>query len=95
MQNPGMRVLYRSRIIGTFLGYAPNTVHRLDDGTASRQVVDRVEHVYSERPEAWIYTDGSVCYPDVDGTSGVVQVARCVADPWPFPGPFDGRGGEG
>jgi hypothetical protein len=28
-----MNVVAASRIVGTFLGYAPGVVHRLDDGT--------------------------------------------------------------
>lgn len=46
-----MRVLYHSRLVGTFLGFAPSTIHRLD-GTAWRQIAARVEHVNGERPDS-------------------------------------------
>lgn len=77
-QRYGFRCLYHSRIAGPFLGYAPSAIHRLDDGTVWRQVSDRTEHVDAERPEAWVYTDGTDCYLDVEGAGGVVQVSRCV-----------------
>ena len=33
-----MSVVIESRIVGTFLGYAPGVVHRMDDGSEWEQV---------------------------------------------------------
>jgi hypothetical protein len=33
-----MSVIVESRIIGTFLGYAPGVIHRLDDASEGEQV---------------------------------------------------------
>ena len=38
-----MSVIVESRIIGTFLGYAPGIVHRLDDASEWEQVGDTRE----------------------------------------------------
>ena len=45
-----MNVVVRSRILGTFLGYAPGVVHRLDDGSEWEQIGNMLEYVYRERP---------------------------------------------
>jgi hypothetical protein len=45
-----MSVIVESRIIGTFLGYGPCIVHRLDDGSEWEQVGNTKEYVYRERP---------------------------------------------
>lgn len=76
--NTGFRCLHVSRIAGQFTGYAPATIHRLEDGSTWRQVYDLTEHVSAESPRAWIYTDGVNCYLDVEGTHGVVRVSQCV-----------------
>lgn len=80
---PGMRCLYVSRIVGTFLGFAPDTIHRLDDGSIWRQVGTRIEHVYIERPECRVFTDENRCYLEVEGVLGMVEVRRTHASPWP------------
>ena len=41
-----MNVIVRSRIVGTFLGYSPGVVHRLDDGSEWVQVGNVEEYVY-------------------------------------------------
>jgi hypothetical protein len=38
-----MNVIVESRIIGTFLGYSPGIVHRLDDGSEWELVGDTKE----------------------------------------------------
>jgi len=58
-------------------------IHRLDDGTAWKQVSDRIEHVYGGRPEARIYGD-EVLYLSVDRVSGVVEVVQ-VGEGRPVP----------
>ena len=40
-----MKVVVVSHIQGTFLGYAPGVVHRLDDGSEWEQTGDRKEYV--------------------------------------------------
>jgi hypothetical protein len=72
------RCLRVTRIAGPFSGYARGAIHRLEDSSCWRQVADRTEPVQAEGPLAWIYTDGNVCYLDVDGAHGVVEVAACV-----------------
>jgi len=54
-----MNVVAVSRIIGTFLGYAPGVIHRLDDGSEWEQVGNVKEYVYRERP----------CLPDHLGST--------------------------
>ncbi len=44
-----MRLVVVSHIQGTFLGYAPGVVHRLDDGGEWEQTGDMKEYVYPER----------------------------------------------
>ena len=43
-----MSVVIESRIVGTFLGYAPGVVHRMDDGSEWEQVGNVEEYVYRE-----------------------------------------------
>lgn len=74
----GFRCLRVTRIAGPFSGYARGAIHRLEDGSCWRQVIDQTEPVSIDRPLAWLYTDGGVCYLDVDETHGVVEVAACV-----------------
>jgi hypothetical protein len=52
-----MRVIVVSHIDGTFLGYAPGVVHKLDDGSEWEQTSDTKEYVYRERPECRIFWD--------------------------------------
>ena len=82
-----MDVVVRSRILGTFLGYAPGVVHRLDDGSEWEQVGNVREYVYRERPgcrgpeheRLWI---------DVEGTSGVAEVRGYSGKRWAGPGAY-------
>jgi hypothetical protein len=71
-----MNVVVRSRILGTFLGYAPGVVHRLDDGSEWEQVGDRREYVYRERPPCRIICDHECHWIEVEGTSGTAEVRR-------------------
>ena len=54
-----MSVIFASRIMGTFLGYVPCVVHRLDDGSEWVQVGNIKEYVYRERPAAGLSGTGS------------------------------------
>jgi hypothetical protein len=77
-----------SRIQGTFVGYAPGVVHRLDDGSEWEQVGKAQEYVYRERPACRILWDGQRHYIDVEGTSGVVEVRRYKGKRRAGPGAF-------
>ena len=69
-----MNVVAVSRIIKTFLGYAPGVIHRLDDGSEWEQVGKVEEYVYRERPGCRIVFDRERHWIDVEGTSGVAEV---------------------
>ena len=71
-----MKLVVMSHIQGTFLGYAPGVVHRLDDGSEWEQVGIVQEYVYQERPGCRIICDGERHWIDVEGTSGVAEVRR-------------------
>jgi hypothetical protein len=71
-----MSVIVESRIIGTFLGYAPGIVHRLDDASEWEQVGAIKEYVYRERPSCRVIYDRERLWIDVEGTSGVAEVRR-------------------
>jgi hypothetical protein len=83
-----MSVIVESRIIGTFLGYAPGVVHRLDDASEWEQVGNTKEYVYRERPGCRIIFDRERLWIDVEGTSGVAEVRRYTGKRWPGPGAF-------
>ncbi len=80
-----MSVIVESRIIGTFLGYAPGIVHRLDDASEWEQIGDTKEYVYQERPGCRIIFDRERLWIDVDGTDGIVEVRRYTGKPWAGP----------
>ena len=71
-----MNVIVESRIIGTFLGYSPHIVHRLDDGSEWEQVGNTREYVYRDRPGCRVFFDRERLWIDVEGTSGVAEVRR-------------------
>jgi hypothetical protein len=83
-----MNVIISSRIVGTFLGYAPGVVHRLDDGSEWEQVGDAKEYVYRERPGCRIIRDSERHWIDVEGTSGVAEVRRYDGRRWAGPGAY-------
>ena len=83
-----MTVIVESRIIRTFLGYAPCVVHRLDDGSEWEQVGSVNEYVYRERPACRVIFDRERHWLDVEGTSGVAEVRRYLGRRWSGPGAF-------
>jgi hypothetical protein len=83
-----MKVVAWSRIQGTFLGYAPVVVHRLDDGTEWEQVGLTKEYVYRERPGCRVFWDRERLWIDVEGTSGVAEVRRYTGRRWKSPVAF-------
>jgi hypothetical protein len=74
-----MNVVSASRIVGSFLGYSPGVVHRLDDGSEWVQVGNVREYVYRERPACRIIWMRERHWIDVDGTSSVAEVERYAA----------------
>src|SRR4051812_16548137 len=86
-----MNVVACSRIQGTFLGYAPGVVHRMDDGTKWEQVGNVNEFVYRERPSCRVLRDAERHYIDVEGTSGVAEVRPYTGKRWAGPGRIDRR----
>jgi hypothetical protein len=83
-----MNVIVESRIIGTFLGYAPGIVHRLDDASEWEQVGAIKEYVYQERPGCRIIFDRERLWIDVEGTNGVAEVRRYTGRRWVGSGAF-------
>ena len=77
-----MSVIVESRIIGTFLGYSPGIVHRLDDASEWEQVGAIREYVYQERPSCRVIYDRERLWIDVEGTSGVAEVRRYMGKWW-------------
>ena len=83
-----MSVIVESRIIGTFLGYAPCVVHRLDDGSEWEQVGSVNEYVYRERPACRVIFDRERLWIDVEGTSGIAEVQRYAGRRWARSGAY-------
>jgi len=83
-----MNVVVVSRIVGTFLGYSPGIVHRLDDGSEWEQVSNIKEYVYRERPGCRIIWDRERHWLDVEGTSGVAEVQRYAGRRWAESGAY-------
>jgi hypothetical protein len=83
-----MSVVIESRIVGTFLGYAPRVVHRLDDGSEWEQVGNVKEYVYRERPGCRVIWDRERHWIDVEGTSGIAEVRPYSRRQWPGPGAY-------
>ena len=83
-----MDVIVESRIVGTFLGYAPRIIHRLDDGSEWEQVGNSAEYVYRERPGCRVIFDRERLWIDVEGTSGIAEVRRYTGKRWAGPGAF-------
>jgi hypothetical protein len=69
-------------IVGTFLGYAPRAIHRLDDDSEWEQVGIVKEYVYRERPACLIRRDQDRLFLDVQGTSGIVEVRQFLGKRW-------------
>ena len=63
-----MKLVVSSHIQGTFLGYAPGVVHKLDDGSEWEQTGGTKGYVYSEGLGC------RVLWIDVEGTSGVASL---------------------
>jgi hypothetical protein len=83
-----MKLVVMSHIQGTFLGYAPGVVHRLDDGSEWEQVGNVQEYVYRERPGCRIIWDRERHWIDVEGTSGVAEVRRYAGRRLPGAGAY-------
>ena len=83
-----MNVIVESRIIGTFLGYAPGIVHRLDDASEWEQVGDTKEYIYRERTGCRIIFDRERLWIDVEGTGGKAEVRRYTGKWWAGPAAF-------
>jgi hypothetical protein len=83
-----MMLVVASHIQGTFLGYAPGVVHRLDDGSEWEQTGDTKEYVYRERPGCRVFWVRERLLLDVEGTSGVADVWRYMGKRWAGPGAF-------
>jgi hypothetical protein len=77
-----MNVVVQSHIQGTFLGYAPGIVHRLDDGSEGEQVGIPKEYVYRERPGCKVFFERERLWIDVEGTSGIAEVERYMGKRW-------------
>ncbi|QDV36417.1 hypothetical protein [Tautonia plasticadhaerens] len=77
-----------SRLVGTFLGYAPGAVHRLDDGSEWEQVGNVKEYVYRERPACRILQDQDRLFLDVEGTSGIAEVRQFHGKRWSGAGAY-------
>jgi hypothetical protein len=83
-----MKLVVVSHIQGTFLGYAPGVVHRLDDGSEWEQTGDTKEYVYREHPGCRVFWDRERLGLDVEGTSGVAEVRRYAGRRWAGPGAY-------
>jgi hypothetical protein len=83
-----MKLVVMSHIQGTFLGYAPGVVHRLDDGSEWEQTGDTREYVYRKRPGYRVFWDRERLWLDVEGTSGVAEVRRYAGRRWAGPGAY-------
>ena len=77
-----MKLIVVSHIQGTFLGYAPGVVHRLDDGSEWEQTGDTKEYVYEERPECRVFWERERLWIDVQGTNGIAQVRKYMGKRW-------------
>lgn len=83
-----MKVVVESHIQGSFLGYGPGIVHRLDDGSEWEQVGRTKEYVYRERPLCRVFWDRERLRIDVEGTSAVAEVRRYLGGRWAGTGTF-------
>jgi hypothetical protein len=83
-----MSVVIESRIVGTFLGYSPSVIHRLDDGSEWEQTGKTKEYVYRERPGCRVFWDQERLWIEVDGTGTVAEVRRYMGRRWKGPGAF-------
>ena len=88
MSSTKARLVVETRLVGTFLGYAPGVVHRLDDGSAWEQVGRSREYVYRERPRCKVLFERERHWLDVEGTSGVVEVERYTGKRWAGAGAY-------
>lgn len=83
-----MKLVVQSRIQGTFLGYAPGVVHKLDDGSQWQQTSGLQEFVYRERPGCRVFREHDRLWIDVDGTSGCAEVRPYAGKRWAGPGAY-------
>ncbi len=83
-----MDVVVSSRVVGTFLGYAPRAIHRLDDGSEWEQVGGVTEHVCRERPGCRILRDQGRLFLDVEGTSRIAEVRQFLGRRWSGAGAY-------
>ncbi len=83
-----MSVVIESRIVGTFLGYAPRVVHRLDDGSEWEQVGEVKEYVYEERPGCRVIWARERHWIDVEGTTGIAEVRPYAGRQWAGTGAY-------
>lgn len=77
-----MDVVVSSRVVGTFLGYAPGVVHRLDDGSEWEQVGNVTEYACREWPGCRVVRGHERLWIDVEGTGGVAEVQRYWRKRW-------------
>ena len=83
-----MKIVVKSYIQGTFLGYAPGVVHRLDDGTEWEQTSNTEEYVYREHPGCRVFWDRDRLWIDIEGTSSVAEVRKYTGRRWAGPGAY-------
>jgi hypothetical protein len=83
-----MNIVTVSRIQGTFLGYKPGVVFRLDDGSEWEQIGRVEEYVYREQPGCRVFWDREKLWIDVEGTSAVAEVRRYMGRRWAGAGAY-------
>lgn len=77
-----MKLVVESHIHGTFFGYAPGVVHKLDDGSEWEQTGNIKEYVHRERPGCRVFWDRERLWIDVEGTSGCAEVRKNMGKRW-------------
>lgn len=70
-----MKLVVESHIQGTFLGYAPGVVHKLDDGSEWEQTSNTREYVYRERPGCRVFWNREPTEPPPRTPSASSQAA--------------------
>lgn len=83
-----MKLVVESHIQGTFLGYAPGVVHKLDDGSEWEQTGSTKEYVSRERPGCRVFWDRERLCIDVEVTSGCAEVRKYLGKRWVGPGAY-------
>jgi hypothetical protein len=77
-----MNVIVKSQSIGTFLGYSPGIVHRLDDGSEWERIGNTREYVDQERPRCRISWDFERHWIEVKGTNELAEVRAYMGRRW-------------